>query len=145
MAKNIAEQIDNYFIAMEWPFDRVDENLWHTSFPGDMQVHEVFISNDEENWLSFRSPVAKAPTDAHKPAVYEHLLRLNSLVPLTKFGVTEYGDIYALIDLPTADLDYSEFRTALMTLVNHVDAYDNEIFKLLEDATHQSSLVHATA
>ncbi len=145
MANSIAEKIDNYFISMEWPFDRVDENLWHTSFPGDMQVHEVFISTDEESWLCFRSPVAKAPTEARRAALYEHLLRLNSLVPLTKFGVTEFGDIYAMIDLPTADLDFSEFRTALLTLVNHVDAYDNEIFKLLEDDAHKSSLMAAKA
>ncbi len=136
----IAEKIENYFIQMEWPFDRVDESLWHTSFPGDIQVHEVFLSTDEDNWLCFRSPVAHAPAPDRQAALHQHLLRLNSLVPLTKFGVTDMGDVYALIDLPTADLDFSEFRTALQTLVNHVDSYDNEIFKILQDPAHTSSL-----
>jgi len=53
----------------------------------------------------------------------------------------ENHDIFAMIDLPTADLDFSEFRTALQNMVNHVDAYDNEILKVCQDEAHQSSLI----
>ncbi|MNS58265.1 hypothetical protein D3C72_911800 [compost metagenome] len=138
---DLAQRIDSYFIEMEWPFDRVDEHLWRTAYPGDLQIHEVFISTDEPEWISFRSPVTKAPKPACAPALYEHLLRLNALIPMTKFCVMENHDIFAMIDLPTADLDFSEFRTALQNMVNHVDAYDNEILKVCEDEAHQSSLI----
>lgn len=136
----IADKIDRYFIELEWPFERVDDTLWHTAFPGDIQVHDVFVSADEDDWLSFRSPVAKAPQADCRHKLHEHLLRINALIPLTKFCVMETGDIFAMIDFPTHDLSFSEFRTAVMTLVNHVDAYDNEIVKLCEDPGHVSTL-----
>ena len=41
----IGEKIDRYFIELEWPFERVDATLWHTAFPGDIQVHDV-LSTD---------------------------------------------------------------------------------------------------
>lgn len=138
---SIADQIDRYFIELEWPFERFDETLWHTAFPGDMQVHDVFVSADETEWLSLRSPVCKAPPAERRGELFEHLLRLNSLIPMTKFCLVESGDVYAMVDVPTHDLSFSEFRTAVMSLVNHVDAYDNEIFKICEDAAHGSSLV----
>jgi hypothetical protein len=137
---DLANRIDSYFIEMEWPFERIDEHLWRTAFPGDIQVHEVFVSTDEPSWLSFRSPVTKAPQGKCAPKLFEHLLRLNALIPLTKFCVMENHDVFAMLDLPTEDLDFSEFRTALLTLVNHVDAYDNEIVKICADEAHVSSL-----
>ena len=137
---DIAQRIDSFFIEMEWPFERIDEHLWLTAFSGDLQVHNVFISTDEPEWLSFRSPVCKAPKPECAGALFEHLLRLNALIPMTKFCVMENDDVFAMIDLPTADLDYSEFRTALTNIVNHVDAYDNEIVKICENAEHRSSL-----
>lgn len=140
-----ADKIDRYFIELEWPFERVDDTLWHTAFPGDMQVHEIFVSADEPDWLSFRSPVAKAPKGECAGKLHEHLLRLNALIPLTKFCIMENGDVFALIDLPCHELDFSEFRTAVMTLVNHVDAYDNEILKVCEDPGHVSTFERAGA
>lgn len=136
----IAERIDGYFIEMEWPFDQVDEHLWHTAFPGDLQVHEIFVSNDEDNWISFRSMVCRAPQASCVSTMHEHLLRLNSLIPMTKFCIMENGDVFALVDLPVSDMNFSEFRTALTTIVNHVDAYDNEILKICESPEHHSSL-----
>ncbi len=141
----IGEKIDRYFIELEWPFERVDATLWHTAFPGDIQVHDVFVSADESDWLSFRSPVCKAPKPENRAKVFEHLLRLNSLIPMTKFCIMENGDIYALMDFPIADLDFSEFRTAVLTLVNHTDAYDNEIVKLCEEASATSTLTPQAA
>jgi hypothetical protein len=122
--------IDQYFITMEWPFEAIDEGLWRCFFQGDIQLHDVFVSADEPGWVSFRSPVCPPVPEASRFAVYEHLLRLNALVPLTKFCVLDDGQVFAMIDLPVADLDFSEFRTAVETLVNHADAFDNEIFRL---------------
>ena len=136
----IADRIDSYLIQMEWPFERVDATLWHTAYQGDIQLHEVFISLDDERWVSLRSRVTKAPKDACRAVVFEHLLRLNSLIPLTKFCIMQNGDVFALVDLPSAGLDASAFRTALMTLINHVDAYDNEIISLCENPEEASSL-----
>jgi hypothetical protein len=136
----VAQKIDNFFTQVEWPFERLDEHLWRTAFPGDKQVHELFVSFDGEDWLSFRTFVAPAPRPECALTLYTHLLRLNSLIPLTKFCVMENGDVFGLIDLPTADLDYSEFRTALLSLVHHTDAYDNEILAICERPEHTSSL-----
>jgi hypothetical protein len=137
---NIAERIDSYFIQMEWPFERVDTSLWHTAYQGDLQLHEVFVSLDEDKWVSLRSMVSKAPSKDCKNTVYEHLLRLNSLIPLTKFCIMENGDIFAMVDLPTADLHFTDFRMALQTIINHVDAYDNEILSLCKNSQESSSL-----
>ncbi|MEB3197287.1 MAG: YbjN domain-containing protein [Candidatus Sericytochromatia bacterium] len=126
----VAERIDRYFIELDWTFERIDDTLWRTSFPGDLQVHDVFVSADEPGWVSFRSPVCTQVPEQAKPALYERLLRLNALIPMTKFCVMEGGAVFAMIDLPTAELDYSEFRTAVQTLVNHADAHDNEIYQL---------------
>ena len=137
---DIHATIDNYFIEMEWPFERIDEDLWLTAFEGDIQTHQVFVSTDEEAWVSFRTKVADGPAPECAVNLYEHLLRLNSLVPLTKFCIMENHDVFGMIDLPIADLDFSEFRTALQTLVNHVDAYDNEIHQICKVPDHKSSL-----
>jgi hypothetical protein len=138
----IADRIDSYFIQMEWPFERIDNSLWRTAFPGDIQVHEVFVSTDD-TWVSLRSMVGKAPAPACRAKVYEHLLRLNSLIPMTKFSIMDNGDIFGLIDLPCFDLNYSEFRAAVTNLINHVDAYDNEILALCQDESKTSSLAPA--
>jgi hypothetical protein len=142
---SIADRIDNFFIQMEWPFERIDNHLWVTRFPGDIQVHEIFISHDEENWITFRSVVCQAPRAGCERALQEHLLRLNGLIPLTKFCQMEDGSVFAMVDLPTADLDYSEFHVALTTLANHVDAYDNEIMVLRADQDAHSSLLPTRA
>lgn len=137
---NLADRIDSFFIEMEWPFERVDATLWRTAFQGDIQVHQVFVSTNEDAWLSFRSPVSPAPKAECANNLFRHLLRLNGLIPLTKFCVMENNDVFAMVDLPTVDLNFSEFRTALTTLVNHVDAYDNEIHKICATQDHVSSL-----
>ncbi|MEB3284941.1 MAG: YbjN domain-containing protein [Candidatus Sericytochromatia bacterium] len=126
----LAQKLDQYFIDLDWPFERCDETLWRTAFPGDLQVHEVFVSIDEPGWLSFRTMVCREIPTAVKPQVYERLLRLNALIPLTKFCVMDGGEIFAMVDLPTDDLDYTEFRAAILTLVNHADAHDNEILAM---------------
>lgn len=138
--QTIIDRIESYFIQMEWPFERIDDRLWLTQYQGDIQVHRVFVSLDEP-WLSFRSLVAPVPPAANKAKVYEHLLRLNSLIPLTKFSIMENGDIFGLTDVPTHDLDFSEFHTAITTMINHLDTYDNEIIALCEDESRASSLV----
>lgn len=135
-----ADRLDSFFIQMEWPFERLDDTLWRTAYQGDLQLHQVFVSLDEEHWVSLRSMVSKAPAEGCRPAVHEHLLRLNSLIPLTKFCVMENGDVFALVDLPTHDLHFTDFRTALHTLINHVDAYDNEILSLCQNPGETSSL-----
>ena len=136
-----ADRIDSFFIQMEWPFERIDDHLWRTAYPGDLQIHEVFVSLDEDTWVSFRSMVGKAPKPECRHKVFEHLLRLNSLIPLSKFCIMENGDIFALIDIGARDVHFTEFRTALQTLINHVDAYDNEILSLCEKPEETSSLM----
>lgn len=142
---SLAEKIDSYFIQMEWPFERVDEHLWRTAHQGDIQVSQIFVSTNEEHWISFRTRVSGAPAPACAAATHEHLMRLNSLIPLTKFCTMENGDVFAMIDLPTPDLDYSEFRTALLNLVNHVDAYDAEIVAICQDPDRSSTLKKGAA
>ncbi|MDB5097749.1 MAG: hypothetical protein JWM80_2170 [Cyanobacteria bacterium RYN_339] len=138
----IADRIDSYFIQMEWPFERIDNTLWRTAFPGDLQIHEVFVSSDDV-WISLRSMVGRAPAAGCRAKVNELLLRLNSLIPMTKFSIMENGDIFALIDLPAFDLNYSDFRSAITNLINHVDAHDNEILALCTDEAKTSSLAPA--
>lgn len=138
---NIADKVDGYFIELEWPFERLDEGLWRTAYPGDLQVHHIFVSTDDPQWLSLRSKVADAPPAAAQPLLYAHLLRLNALVPMTKFGISPTGEVFAYADFPTADLDFSEFRTAVRNLVNHVDACDNEILRIVQEPQMGSSIV----
>lgn len=140
---SIAEKVDGYFIELEWPFERLDDGLWRTAYPGDMQIHQVFVSTDDPQWLSLRTMVAEAPPSAAQNLLYAHLLRLNALIPMTKFGISPTGEVYAYADLPTADLDFSEFRTAVRSLVNHVDACDNEILRIIAEPTQGSSIVKA--
>lgn len=130
----LAQNLDQYFIDLDWPFERLDDTLWRTAFPGDMQVHEVFVSTDEPGWVSFRSPVCREVPVAVRARLYERLLRLNALIPMTKFCVMEGGEVFAMVDLPTHDLSYNEFKTAIQTLVNHADAHDNEILSLCAPA-----------
>lgn len=140
-----AERIENYLIQLEWPHERLDETLWRTEFQGDLQLHEIFISADEDGCISFRSHVCPAPKPESALTVYRHLLRLNSLIPMTKFCIAASGDVFALLDLPTNDLQQSEFRAALTAIVNHVDHYDNEIIALCEDSSRRSSFEEPAA
>ncbi|HEY9723197.1 MAG TPA: YbjN domain-containing protein [Oscillatoriaceae cyanobacterium] len=134
-----ADRIERFLINLEWPHERLDETLWRTLYQGDLQLHEIFISADEDGCVSFRSRVCGAPKAESTLTVYRHLLRLNSLIPLTKFCIAASGDVFALLDLPTQDIVQDEFRAALTAIVNHVDHYDNEIIALCEDPARRSS------
>lgn len=135
-----ADRIDSYFIQMEWPFERIDTTLWRTAYQGDIQLHVVFVSLDEDKWVSLRTLVGSAPRPECRGTVHEHLLRLNSLIPLTKFCTMENGDVFAMVDLPSSDLHFTDFQMAIKTLINHVDAYDNEIVSLCQNPDESSSL-----
>lgn len=79
---------------------------------------EVYLRRDE-NWL-IASVVPFLATRGSNPfELSRWLLRMNHDMKQVKFAYDEDGDVALSVELPTENVDYSEFETALSALMRH--------------------------
>ena len=92
--------------------------------------HKLYIKFAEDSkWIYFSSKFVTVNNN-NKNDLYEKLLSLNYLTTLTKFGLAPSGSVYAMIELPLPELNYSEFVSGLRRLVNDINKYKKEIIDL---------------
>ena len=122
------DQILGYLKKFDWEPESVstDENEQITIvlFANiDIKDIEIKIRFSESGlWLYFSS-LFLSKVENNQVNVYEELLNLNYKTTLTKFGISDEKNIYALIELPLIELDFSEFSSALKRLVNDINKY----------------------
>ena len=85
------------------------------------------------------APFVLKPKDPEcERRLYRHLLRLNYEINMAKFTVDPDGDITLTVELPTENLDYSEFADAINALSYYADEHYLEILNLAQDPTARS-------
>ena len=134
MASQIApETIDSFFEQYGWTYERDGDDLWRTGFRGDVSGFRIFIKLTE-HWAFFTiAPFVVAPKDkACTHRLNWHLLRLNRDINMAKFCLDADGDVVLTVELPTENLDYSEFSDALGALSHYADNYYLEILNLAQ-------------
>ena len=62
--------------------------------------------------------------------MYQHLLKLNYEINMAKFTIDGDGDVILTVELPSENLDYSEFSDALGALAYYADDNYAQVFLL---------------
>jgi hypothetical protein len=125
------ETIEEYFAQYGWAYDQTSESDFRTGFRGDVSSFRIVIRIAGE-WVYFSiSPFVVAPEDATcERKLYKHLLKLNYEMNMAKFTVDGDGDVILTVELPSENLDYSEFSDALGALAYYADDNYAQVFIL---------------
>ena len=125
------EKLEGYFEQYGWTFERVDESDFRTGFRGDVSSFRILVRIAGE-WVYFSiAPFVVAPQDPEcERKLYKRLLRLNQEINMAKFTVDGDGDVILTVELPSENLDYSEFSDALGALAYYADDDYAQVFVL---------------
>lgn len=129
-----AETIDEHFRQYGWSFQRKEgERDWLTGFRGDVAAFRVAVRLTD-NWIYFTIiPFVLGPRRPECAArLYYHLLRLNRDITMAKFALDSEDDVLLTVELPTENLDYSEFSDALAVLAHFADDSYLELLNLAQ-------------
>jgi hypothetical protein len=122
------------FLARDgWPFERVDDHTWRSGFRGDVNSFRFFVRLTE-NWIFFTIvPFVVAPKqEGAALKMYRHLLRLNREINMAKFAIDDDSDVVLTVELPTENLDESEFKDALDALSYYADRHYLDVLNLAQ-------------
>jgi hypothetical protein len=128
------ETIDEFFERYGWTSNSEDGEIWRTGFQGDVSSFNILIRLTED-WLFFLIlPFVVAPTNmVCRWRLHHYLLRVNQLMSMAKFYVDSDGDVGLAVELPTENLDYSEFADALNALSYYADKYYLEALNIAQN------------
>jgi hypothetical protein len=125
------EVLAGYFEQYGWTYQQIGDAHFRTVFRGDVSsfVIQIRIAGD---WVYFSiAPFVVTPHDAEcERKLYGHLLKLNHEINMAKFTVDADGDVILTVELPSENLDYSEFSDALGALAYYADDNYTEVFVL---------------
>ncbi len=139
--------IHRFFETYGWRYDFEEgSKTWHTGFRGDTSNFNIFV-HLTENWLYFTiTPFVNAPVDpACEATLHRFLLRLNHAINMAKFSLDSDGDVVLTVELPTENLDYSEFADGLNALSFYADAHYLKVLNSAKDPDYQPSMGPAAA
>src|SRR5438477_5533132 len=132
MAENTAitaEQVEDYFKQLDWPFTRQDEHSWSTGYKGD-NAQFRFMVRVTDNWFYVLVPF---PAKIHADAAnnfYKHILKLNYTMSMAKFSLDDDDDAMLSVELPNDNLQLGEFKDALQSACYYMDENYAELVKL---------------
>lgn len=128
-----AETIAGYFEQYGWSYDQLSETDFRTGFRGDVSIFRIIV-HIAGNWVYFSiSPFVVAPQDpVCERVLYKHLLFLNHEINMAKFTIDQDGDVILTVELPSENLDYSEFSGALGALSYYADDNYAQVFILAQ-------------
>jgi len=128
------QDIDGFFEQYGWSYTRQEDSRdWSTGFRGDVASFRIFVRLTD-NWVYFTIiPFIVGPKDsACKVKLYWHLLRLNREANMAKFALDKDDDVVLTVELPSENLDYSEFSDALGALCYYADDTYVEMLNLAQ-------------
>lgn len=137
------DTIQAYFDQRGWSYQRLDDTHFQTGFrPQALDPFSIYITL-APNWVYFAiSPFVQAPTEPEcERKLYRHLLHLCQQINMAKFSVDTQGDVMLSVELPRANLDYSEFSDALDALSYYAEDTYTAVHSLATDPTAVSAFV----
>lgn len=138
-----AETIHEFFKEYGWQYDHDEESAtWRTGFRGDSNNFNIVV-HLTEHWVYMAiSPYVNAAQDEQCGArLHQHLLRLNHAINLAKFGIDLDGDVVLTVELPTENLDYSEFADGMNALSFYADGHYLDILNLAHNPAYEPAEV----
>jgi Putative bacterial sensory transduction regulator len=128
-----AKGVEEFLAKDGWPYERIDENTWRSGFRGDVNSFRFFVRLTD-NWIFFTIvPFVVAPkNDECALQLYRHLLRLNREINMAKFAIDDDADVVLTVELPTENIDESEFKDALDALSYYADRHYLEVLNLAQ-------------
>jgi hypothetical protein len=126
-------RVEEFLTKDGWPFEKVDDVTWRSGFRGDVNSFRFFVRLTE-NWIFFTIvPFVVAPKlEATALALYRHLLKLNREINMAKFAIDDDADVVLTVELPTENLDESEFKDALDALSYYADKHYLDVLNLAQ-------------
>lgn len=125
---NYLDRFKGYLKKFEWEPHSItqdDDGQYTVKLLANIDIKEIELKihfKEDGHWVYFSS-LFLPKIEKNHIQVYENILRLNYSTIMTKFGISEGKNIYALIELPINDLDYNEFTSALKRMVNDINKY----------------------
>ena len=122
------DRFKGYLKKFEWEPHSItqdDDGQYVVKLLANIDIKEIEIKirfKEDGLWVYFSS-LFLPKIEKNHIKVYENILSLNYKTTMTKFGISEGKNIYALIELPMKDIDYSEFTSALKRMVNDINKY----------------------
>jgi hypothetical protein len=125
------EKMQEYFEQYGWTYQPAGESDFRTGFRGDVSSFRILV-RIAGDWVYFSiAPFVVTPKDAEcERKLYKHLLKLNHEMNMAKFTVDSDGDVILTVELPSENLDYSEFSDALGALAYYADDNYAQVFIL---------------
>lgn len=116
------EVLKDYFEQYGWTHEQIGETDFQTGFRGDVAIYRIRVRLAGD-WVYFSiAPFVIAPQEPEcERKLYRRLLKLNHEMNMAKFTVDEDGDVMLTVELPSDNLDYSEFTDALAALAYYAD------------------------
>ena len=129
-----ADTVEQLLKADNRPYERIDPGTWRSSFHGEAKSFRFFVRLTE-NWIFFTIVpfVRAAPSGPAERRLHRYLLRLNREINMAKFAIDDEGDVVLTVELPTENLDASEFRDALDALVFYADKHYVEVARAAQE------------
>ena len=133
------ETVHDYFKTFGWKFEYDPAtHTWLTGFRGETSNFDVLVHLTDD-WLYFIiSPFVNAPRDEScERGLFAYLLRANHAINMAKFSVDTDGDVVLTVELPTENLDYSEFADGINALSFYADQHYVEVLNLARDPRYE--------
>jgi hypothetical protein len=133
------QEIDKYFEQYGWETDKKDDNNWYVYVKGKFINYNLYCDLSEYFLFIYIVPICRIPEDETcKVNLFEHLLRLNRDISVTKFVLT--GEVVELLGvLSTDSIQFEEFEGMINLLLYNADNNYLEIMNISGDPNEVSS------
>ena len=128
------ELVEKYLKQLKRRFKRIDETTWLLTYRGEVNSFRLFVRLIR-SWILFTIyPFVMSPESPEaRLRLYAHLLGLNHHMNLAKFSLDEDSEVVLMVEFPTENLDYSEFKDALDILSYYSDKFYLDVLNLAQN------------
>lgn len=135
------QDVDEFFKEFGWEefVQKQGDTNWYVPVKGEDTNYDLYVDLTEYFLFIYIYPFVEIPEDDKcKVNLYDHLLRLNRDISVTKFVISE--DVIELLGvLSTDSVQYEEFDGMINLLLYNADNNRLEIMNLAGDPDYVSS------
>lgn len=133
------QEVDGFFEKYGWETDKKNDNAWYVYVKGKYTNYNLYADLSEHFLFIYIIPFVHIPEDEKcRVNLYDHLLRLNRDISVTKFVIS--GEVVELLGvLATDSVQYEEFEGLIQLLLYNADENYLEVMNLSGDPNEISS------
>jgi hypothetical protein len=132
--------IEGYFANIGWTFEKIDQGLWILKYKGGAKDYDIFVELTPQ-YLVLVVPILERVREGCKEKLWYHLLRLNYMTNIVRFGLNKRDEVLLTLELPIGSISYQEFQKGVQHLCTIVDDAFPEILFLSQKIDALSSFV----